>query len=104
MAMMRSTSAGSKVAPRPIGIGKCVPFGAARPCSASSWNMTGIPRRVDSAYFCTAFTNSACWRGSRVVGGPSGPGPVDSEGRAICPRPCGITAFAFSAEKVPASS
>jgi hypothetical protein len=31
-----------------IGTGNIVAFGATSPCSASSWNITGMPRRVFS--------------------------------------------------------
>ena len=58
----RSTSAGSQVLASAIGTGNDVPRGATRPCSASSWNITGMPSRVFSmTHFCRALMNSACF-------------------------------------------
>ena len=48
MVKIDSTSSGLKVAPSAIGCGKLVPSTAACPCRHSSWNITGIPRRLFS--------------------------------------------------------
>ncbi len=85
-------------------MGKCVPFGAARPCSASSWVITGMPRRVFSlTQRCTSFRKVALSRGPRVTG-PWGDVGFTSLGREIWPMPWGIASFAFSGTKVPFAS
>ena len=102
-AIARSTSAGFQVAPRPSGTGKCVACGATKPCSASSWNITGIPSRVfSSTHFWTALVNSACLRAPRTWGPASVP-PI-SLGRASCPMPWPSSAGAPAGTNVPWAS
>ena len=88
----------------PIGIGKCVPFGAARPWSASSWVITGMPRRVLLfTQLCRSFRNvGALARTPRDR--PLGDVGFTSLGREIWPIPWGIASLACSGTKRPSAS
>ena len=73
----RSTSSGFQVLARAIACGKLVASGPISPCSASSWKITGMPRRVFSfTHFWMALVNSAWARA-----------PWPSLGRSIRPMP-----------------
>lgn len=83
----------------PIGTGKCVPPGAASPCSASSWNITGMPRRVCSTtHFWIALTKVTVSRAVRRL--PS-PRSLPSIGRVIWPMPSLSTVAAFDGSNSP---
>src|SRR5450432_1332697 len=79
-----SSNGGSNVAARPIACGKLVPPGATKPCSDSSCNSAGIPRRVFSIKnfwmaLAKAIAPRASWR---------------SLGRVISPMPSDISFLA----------
>ena len=78
-----------------------MPFTAARPWSASSWNMTGMPSRVCSmTQRWIALTSSTVSRGVRRFPPRSTP----SLGRVIWPMPCWSTDPAFAGSNAPFAS